>query len=131
MGHNERHRHRLTGLSHPAANISGGQKFPFALSGSCQLHMQSRSLQLSSVAFFVFYTHRKPNAVLSLQQASLVLHQEQGLGGDELEDTENNPPPQRQRSCRGCPCHPSLPASELPPSACQKLTAWLRFGGPR
>lgn len=48
--------------------------------------------------------------------ASIALLQEVGQGVGEPEDSQDNPP-LKQRSCHGCPCHPSHPASELPLSA--------------
>lgn len=111
MGHDERHGHQLTGLSCPAANINRGRCFHCICAVGILPAWLAKPLSaiVISGGFFVFYTHRKPNAVLSLQQASLVLHQEEGLGVGEPEEPEDNPPPQRQRSCYGHPCHPSLP----------------------
>lgn len=54
--------------------------------------------------------------------ASIAFLQEGGQGVGEPENSRDNPPPLRQRSCHGCPCHPSHPASELPPSACKLFT---------
>lgn len=118
MGHRERQGQWLTWLSSPAVNTSVGSHCICAVWMVLAWHAKPPSATVISASCLPDTEKTSRGAELA---ASIALLQG-GQGVGKAEDSQNNPPPLRQRSCHGCPCHPSHPASELPPSACKLFT---------
>lgn len=118
MGHRERHRQWLAWLSGPAVNTIKAVGSHCICAVWILLAWHAKSLFATVISVFCLLYTEKTSHGAELA-ASTALLQEWGQGVGEPEHSEDNPPPLRQRSCHGCPCHPSHPASELPPSACK------------
>lgn len=116
VGHRDRQGQWLPWLSSPAVNTSVGSHCICAVWMLLAWQAKPLSAAVTSVLCLLYTEETSHGAELA---ASIALLQEGGQGVGEPGDSEDNPPPLRQRSCHGCPCHPSHPASELPPSACK------------